>query len=90
MGKEFPAVQETQETWVQLFDQDDPWRKKWQPTPVFLPEKFYGQRSLVGYSLWSHKELDMTEQLSTAEHCLRVTSVLLGYFPGLHCAPGMH
>ena len=29
-----------------------PWRKKWQPTPVFLPGKFHGQRSLVGYSPW--------------------------------------
>ena len=29
-----------------------PWRRKWQPTPVFLPGKFHGQRSLVGYSLW--------------------------------------
>ena len=28
------------------------WRKEWQPTPVFLPGKFHGQRSLVGYSLW--------------------------------------
>ena len=37
-----------------------PWRKKWQPTPVFLPGKFHGQRSQVGYSIWGHKELDMT------------------------------
>ena len=29
-----------------------PWRREWQPTPVFLPVKFHGQRSLVGYSLW--------------------------------------
>ena len=30
-----------------------PWRREWLPTPVFLPdEKFHGQRSLVGYSLW--------------------------------------
>ena len=36
---------------------------KWQPTPVFLPGKFHGQRRLVGYSLWGCKELDMTEQL---------------------------
>ena len=42
-----------------------PWRRKWQPTPVFLPEKSHGQRSLVGYSAWGHKELDMTDQLST-------------------------
>ena len=41
------------------------WSKKWQPTPVFLPEKFHGKRSWVGYSLWGHKELDMTEELST-------------------------
>ena len=27
-----------------------PWRREWQPTPVFLPGEFYGQRSLVGYS----------------------------------------
>ena len=32
-----------------------PWRRKWQPIPVFLPEKFRGQRSLVGYGPWSHK-----------------------------------
>ena len=36
------------------------WRRKWQPTPVFLPGKSHGQRSLVGYSPWGHKELDMT------------------------------
>ena len=35
-----------------------PWRKKWLPTPVFLPGESHGQRSLVGYSPWSHKELD--------------------------------
>ena len=38
-----------------------PWRRKWQPTPVFLPGQSHGQRSLVGCSLWDHKELDMTE-----------------------------
>ena len=42
-----------------------PWRKKWQPTPVFLPEEFHGQRSLVGYSPWDHKELDMTDHAHT-------------------------
>ena len=39
------------------------WRQKWQPTPVLLPGKSHGRRSLVGYSPWRHKELDMTEQL---------------------------
>ena len=37
--------------------------KKWQSTPVLLPGKSHGQRSLVGYSPWGHKELDKTEQL---------------------------
>ena len=42
------------------------WGRKWQPTPVFLPGKFHGQRSLVGYSLWGGKELDRTEH--SAQH----------------------
>jgi len=37
------------------------WRRKWQSTPVLLPGKFHGLRSLVGYSLWGHKESDLTE-----------------------------
>ena len=40
-----------------------PWRKKWQPTPVFWPGEIHGQRSLAG-GPWGHKELDRTEQLS--------------------------
>ena len=43
-----------------------PWRRKWQPTPVFLPGEFQGQRSLVGYSPWGRKDSDMTEQLRAA------------------------
>ena len=39
------------------------WRRKWQPTPVFLPGKYHGWRSLVGYSPWDRKESDTTEQL---------------------------
>ena len=39
------------------------WRGKWLPTPVFLPREFHGHRSLVGYSLWGHKESDTTEKL---------------------------
>ena len=38
-----------------------PWRRKWQPTPVLLPGKSHGQRSLVDHSSWGHKELDTTE-----------------------------
>ena len=38
-----------------------PWRRKWQPTPIFLPGKFHGQRSLVGCSPRGHRESDSTE-----------------------------
>ena len=38
-----------------------PWRRAWQPTPVFLPVESHGQRSLAGYSQWGHKESDTTE-----------------------------
>ena len=40
-----------------------PWTRKWLHTAVFLPGKPHGQRSLEGYSPWSHKELDMSERL---------------------------
>ena len=45
-----------------------PWRRKWQPTPVFLPEKSHGQRSLAGYSPKDHKQSDMTECLRIHTH----------------------
>ena len=41
-----------------------PWRRKWQPTPVFLPGKSHGQWSLGGYSPWGFKESDRTERLT--------------------------
>ena len=53
-----PAMQET---WVRFLDRI-PWRRKWQSTPALLPGKSHGQRSLVGYSPWGHKESDKTEQ----------------------------
>ena len=46
-----------QETWVRKI----PWRRKWQPTPAFLPGESHGQRSLVGYSPWGCKASDTTE-----------------------------
>ena len=39
-------------------------KRKWQPTPVFLPGEFHGPRSLIGYSPWGRKESDTTEQLN--------------------------
>ena len=38
-----------------------PWRRAWQPTPVFLPGESHGQRSFVGYSAWGRKESDTAE-----------------------------
>ena len=65
--KNLPAVQAApavQEPWVQFLDQEDPLEKGMQPTPVFLPGEFHGQRSLAGYSPWDCKESDTTEQLT--------------------------
>ena len=42
-----------------------PWRREWLHTPVFLPRDFHGLRSLMGYSPWGHKELNVTELLSS-------------------------
>ena len=42
-----------------------PWRREWQPTLVFFPGGFHGQRSLAGYSPWGHKELDTIEWTNT-------------------------
>ena len=57
MLKNLPAMQET-------CIRKTPWRKKWLPTPVFLPGELHGQKSLEGYSPWGHKELDMAEMLT--------------------------
>ena len=54
-----------------------PWRREWQPTPVFLPGEFHGQRSLEGYSPWGLKESDMTEQLTLVR--VRYTDKELDY-----------
>ena len=42
------------------------WRREWQPTPVFLPGKSHGQRSLAVYSLWGHRDSDRTWQLNNS------------------------
>ena len=57
-------MQETQETWVPSLGLEDPWRRKWQPTPVFLPGESHGQRSLMGYSSKGRKKSDMTKRRS--------------------------
>ena len=44
------------------------WRRKWQPPPVFFPGQSHGQRSLVGYGSWGHKQSDTTEHMCTRTH----------------------
>ena len=45
-----------------------PWRRAWQPTPVFLPGESHGERSLAVYSLWNRKMSNMTEAMWHAWH----------------------
>ena len=62
MLKNLPAMQETQEVCIRSLGVGKiPWRRAWQPTPVFLPGESLGWRSLAGYSPWGLKELDKTE-----------------------------
>ena len=80
-----------------------PWRREWQPAPVFLPGESYGQRSLEGYSPWGLKESDTTEQLhfhfQTRSRFLRKNSrvqfVYFNFYIYLHiyhlqCSPFHH
>ena len=57
VGSQFPSPGESSQS-----------RDWWQPTPVLLPRKFHGWRSLVGYSPWGRKESDKTEQLHSLTH----------------------
>ena len=62
------------------------WRRQWQPTPVLLPGKSHGRRSLVGCSPWGCKESDTTEQLhfhSLEKEMATHSSVLAWRIPGM-------
>ena len=50
-------------------------RRKWQPTPVLLPGKSHGQRSLVDYSPWDHKESATTERLHFHSHYIELSTM---------------
>ena len=56
-----------------------PGEREWQPTPVFLPGEFHGQRSLAGYSPWSPRELDTTERLILSD-VLGIIIALKSYY----------
>ena len=66
--------------WVRMI----PWRRNRQPTPVFLPGEFHGQRSLLGYS-WDRKESDTTEQLTTFFYQLLRFRMQVIYVPPCLC-----
>ena len=59
--KNLPAMQKTK---VWSLHWENPCSKKWQPTPVFLPGKSQGQRSLAGHSSWSHRDLETRQYQS--------------------------
>ena len=65
MVKNHPASTGNNKLWVRSLGCEDPLEEGMGPTPVFWLGESHGQRSLAGYSSWGHKELDMTEQLST-------------------------
>ena len=56
-----PAIQKLQETWVRSLGGEDLWRRAWHPLQYSCLENLHEQMSLVGSSLWGHKESDMTE-----------------------------
>ena len=65
-GAQWAAVHGVARSWTQLSDftftfPSMHWRRKWQPTPVFLPGESQGRGSLVGCRLWGHTESDTTE-----------------------------
>ena len=64
--KNYLPVQETQKTWLWSMCQEDPWRRRRQPRPVFL--QFRGQRSLAGYSPRGRKGLDTTVHVCEHTH----------------------
>ena len=76
MVKCLPAMRETQ---VRSLGQEDPLENEWQPTPVLLPGKFHGPRSLVGYSPWGRKESDTTERLHFHFHSVKEEAWLAGW-----------
>ena len=75
-----------QETWAWY------WRRKWRPSPVFLPGEFHEQRGLLGYSPWGPKELAMTEATNSFPllwglHYLHF--VLINFYPILNASATM-
>ena len=73
--KKLPAMQENR---FRSLGWEDPWRRKRQPTPVFLLGEFHGQRSLEDYSPWGHKKSDTTERLTQQQQKIKLQQTLFG------------
>ena len=76
-GKELPAKEGDARDMGSIPESGrSPRSRKRQPTPVFLPGEFHGQRSLAGCSPWGHKESDMTEHAMPRSRMIRGLSVM--------------
>ena len=81
MVKNLPAFQKTGfDPWVEKTS----WRREWLPTPVFLHGKSRGQRSLVAYSPWGHKESTMTKKLTLSLYQYKNPFFLANYFKNFY------
>ena len=82
MVKRLPIMQETQVQYNPWAGKTS-WRRKRQPTPIFLPAKSHGWRSLVGYHPWGRRESDTTEQLHFLFFLYPSSKVLYVRFVGM-------
>ena len=72
MAQTLKNLSSMQEVWFNPWVRNILWKREWQPTPVFLPGKSHGKRSLVGYSPWGCKESDtLTFNSSLVSYCSR-------------------
>ena len=73
MVKNLPEMQDTQEMWVLSLCGEDPLEEGMATPPISLQGKSHGQRSLVGYGSWGHKESDMTEVTEPLSVCVCIS-----------------
>ena len=78
--------------WVRPLGWEDTWRRKWQPTPVFLPGKSHGQRSLEGYSPWGRRVRHnlATKQQTTTTTCHITHLELQSGLLNIRCGEGLN
>ena len=76
--KNLPAIQDTEETSCRFHPRVGkiPWRRKWQPTPVFLPGKSHGHRSLVGYSPWWGSQRAWYDWMTKYTHIIIIKNLI--------------